>query len=561
MATLRERMARRLMRPEFDRLSHNLRFLDQVLDKRQWLLEDVDVQEAIDLNPRSIHHRRDVLLTGAGNSTEAERLQAVAESRRLYRRTPLGSRLVGIWTDFGFGLNVEITPRGEEAERVWSEFWADRRNRPMLKSRDLHVLSDAVLTDGELFFVAYADKTTGKTTIRRRPSEEWSEIVSDPDDESVPLFYKRRWTDANSGSLREEDLYYRDWLFDEGNGNVPSLLDDEPNDEWMPADDERADRQDPDTDVVVLHAARNEDDNGRGWPMLYPGAFWIRAYRKTTLDLMSVTEANAQYSRQHEVSGGSRAVNQLRDFLQSAWTDVDADEETNPPPSAGSAYITNEQERLNEVPLNRAVSEGKNIMDVLIGQAGLAGGLYPHWLGRGEAFRLATASSMETPVLRQFTRYQNWWADVWRDMAQMVLWFAQEYGGAVYVDEDGLPIDAFEVPVDVSTDAVIEQDLADFSQALTLLAPYARDSKTLSRLALQALNVPEMQEILDKLYPPETEPGPTERKISRADWDVIKATLRNVVNEELDDGNGKVLLSQALGVMEGADGSSGDSNS
>jgi len=536
----------------YERMAHNLSFLDDVIDKRSWLLEDLDVQEAIDMNPTSLHHRRDILLTGQGDPTEDERLQAVGESRRLYRRTPLGARMVGIWTDFGFGLDVEVGPRGKEAQGVWEEFWGARRNRPVLNARNIHVLSDATLTDGELFLIAYVDKRTGMVTLRRRPTEEWSEIVRDPDDESVPLFYKREWT--NDETFQTQALYYRDWLYDETHSEVPDLLDGDDSDaDWMPPDDERADMQDPETDVMVLHAARNEDNNGRGWPMLYPAAFWIRAYRKTTLDLMSVTEANAQYVRQHEVAGGSRAVTQLRDFLRSSWADTTASTETNPPPAAGAAYITNQQEKLNEVPLNRAASEGKEIMDILIGQAGLAGGLYPHWLGRGEAFRLATATAMEVPTMRQFLRYQTWWADVWQDLVHLVLWAAQEYGGYVYENERRETVDAFDVDVDVSTNAVVEKDVASFAQALNLLAPYARDSQTLSRLALQALNVPEIQEVLDKLYPPE-ETAPEERKLTRLDWGVIEATLRALGEEQLEDGQREILAAQALAILGGTDG-------
>jgi len=543
-----------------ERLGRTLAMWDHILEKRNWLLEDLDVQEAISQTTSSLHHRRDILLTGSADVTETERRNAVAESRRLYRWTSLGHRLVSLWTDFGFGQNIEVAPRDPAAQEVWDEFWSARRNMPVLRARDLHRLSDSVLNDGELFWVAFMDRATGQTTIRTVPTEEWSDLVTDPDDKSVVQFFKREMSGDLGAPL---EMYYRNWLYEEGDEDKTALGDEAGRADDYPTDAQRADQQRPEVDVAVMHTARDQDERMRGWPMLTQGEFWIRAYRKLALDLLSVTERNALYGVHWKTKGGSRAVDYLTRTLQSAMTSSTADGETNPPPGAGSDFVGNEAVSAETPPLNRAATEGANVTSMVIGQAGLAGGVYPHWLGRGEAYRLATASSMEEPVRRQFARYQAWWADVWRELCHLVLWSAQTYGGAVYhsVETDamgnevvGEQIDAFEVDVDVNTDALLaEQDVSELSDALVALAPYIPDAETLTRIALQALNVPDAQSILDIAYPKDSQ-GSEEMRMRKIDAGVVIATLRHLAEDDPDDTQRRIVAAQALSVMEDSNG-------
>jgi hypothetical protein len=141
----------------------------------------------------------------------------------------------------------------------------------------------------------------------------------------------------------------------------------------------------------------------------------------------------------------------------------------------------------------------------LLAQAGLAGRVYPHWLGRGEAYRLATATSMETPVLRSFNRYQLFWSSVWSDVAHVVFGAANKYGTSSIE----------EMEVDVNTDALLTADVTQivnlFESIGTLkdkgiVDPQKMDPaiKQLMRLALQALGVRNVNDILpDKLVPKE----------------------------------------------------------
>jgi hypothetical protein len=136
---------------------------------------------------------------------------------------------------------------------------------------------------------------------------------------------------------------------------------------------------------------------------------------------------------------------------------------------------------------------------------GLAGRVYPHWLGRGDAFRLATATSMATPVLRAFNRYQLFWSSIWSDVAAWVLGFYAEKKNVTFANTE----------VDISTDSVLSNSMTDILQAtqtMMQLSPnlspeeVALSAKQLNRLALQTLGVRDIEEELDDIEPePEQE--------------------------------------------------------
>jgi len=118
--------------------------------------------------------------------------------------------------------------------------------------------------------------------------------------------------------------------------------------------------------------------------------------------------------------------------------------------------------------------------------------VFPHWLGRGEAFRLATASAMAQPVLKAFRRYQLWWADVWRDLVDLVLTMKELHGGEKYESHKAT----------VSTDAEVEADIGVMSAALVEMFDRGLvPSPEAMRIALTLLGVPNVEEVLEKAFP------------------------------------------------------------
>ena len=147
---------------------------------------------------------------------------------------------------------------------------------------------------------------------------------------------------------------------------------------------------------------------------------------------------------------------------------------------------------LSNLPLRTGASDAAADGSALMGQVGLGGQVFPHWLGRGEAFRLATASAMELPVLKAFQRYQLWWADVWRDLVDLVLTMRERYGGEMFENHHA----------QVSTDALADFDVQQMSTALVkMYEPGLVPPPEAMRIALTLLGVPNVDDVLDKAFP------------------------------------------------------------
>ena len=79
--------------------------------------------------------------------SSAERQRAVNESRRLWKYSVIAQWEIGLWTSFGLGESLVITPTSEEPQSeekdedgnpiplactVWEEFWTADRNAAIL---------------------------------------------------------------------------------------------------------------------------------------------------------------------------------------------------------------------------------------------------------------------------------------------------------------------------------------------------------------------------------------------------------------------------------------------
>ena len=171
---------------------------------------DVMMQVMKEMDPHTLEVliRQSQGLTGSSYAMdENSRLLTVQESRSMYKWDVLTQNGIDLWTDYGFGSKLEVRSNDLAAQTALDDFFHAEKNQCVLGQREVSDLSKDVLVDGEFFFVFYVSK--GKTpTVRVIPTEQIKEIITDPDDASVPLLYKREWATTDGA---QSTLYYRDW--------------------------------------------------------------------------------------------------------------------------------------------------------------------------------------------------------------------------------------------------------------------------------------------------------------------------------------------------------------
>jgi hypothetical protein len=210
------------------------------------------------------------------------------------------------------------------------------------------------------------------------------------------------------------------------------------------------------TYVMMLPVFHNVKDGLRGWPLMAAGAAWTREHKRFRENRASVSAAIAMYVNKLKATTGSRGIDELRRQIQSSMVTSGQVYETNPPAPAGSTWLENQGADLSRLSLSTAAGDAKVDGESLLMMAGLGGGIFPHWLGAGEAFRLATATSMEQPLFRLFSRYQSFWAAQFRKMVRIVLETATVYGGQSFESYGAV----------VSTDRLVESDLTAISGSI-----------------------------------------------------------------------------------------------
>lgn len=391
MPTIRERMTRLFLGRELDKINLLTADLVTAYRERPYLyaqspedlitrLGEVDPQ-LIDVLLRQI---RDAEVSPIGD--EMTRVTMVKEARSLAVWDVVTKRIISLWKDYAFATAPAITPLDPDAQSILDEFLKSPQNKRLFGARSVGNLSDMVLTDGEIFFVFFVSTLDGSCIVRTIPTEEITEIICDPEDKLSPWLYKRNVIDNGAS----QEIYYRDWLADPKKAETR-----------IPQGAQKADHDG--TAVVVLHCAHNTNQGSlRGWPLITPGSNWSRAYRNFLQDRAAVNRAAAMLVEKVKVKGGSRAVDAVRARLESSLVNSASSTgiEQNPKPAAGSTWVENEA--LSREWMNRptGATDAEKDGAPLLAQAGLAGNIYPHYLGRGESFRLATACySADTEVL------------------------------------------------------------------------------------------------------------------------------------------------------------------
>ena len=464
-------------------------------------------------------------ISSYGTYVDDERVRAVADSRKLFKYAILARWCVNLWTFYGLGENVAIVPLdatrpaddADSAQEVWKEFEEADRNQAVMAKDRLDELSRWILVAGERFLAFYASTLDGTTTIRSILPEQITRILCNPEDDSDPWFYERKWTPAGANQPRV--AYYPDWqtLFaevEEIDGRKRPLVETR----WAQARAAYTDLQGElagteDTEVCILFVPflQVDETSIRGWPLLAPhGTDWFRAQREFMEDRATIVKATAAYVRRYKVSGGSRAVDAVRTMLQSTLQ-RGGTTNLNPTPPAGSSEVMNRAVDVEDLVPRSGAGDAKMDSEMFAWNALLAGGIFPHYAGMGDAYRLATATSMERPLELQFSLYRNQLGAMFRKVVRIVLQFKERYSGVDYEVYDAK----------VSTDQLVEMDMPAIIEGVTTAfeklvepadLPWEAERQILVFLVqtvLQALGNPDAADTITvDMFPAEKPPKP-----------------------------------------------------
>ncbi len=420
--------------------------------------------------------------TTTAGITDASRVASVTKARAYAIRDPLSKQAIRIWTDYsiGRGITWDTKEDNDTGKEALDEFWNDKVNKPVLSTQGQRKASDALLVDGEIFFMFFTN-AAGEVRIRRVDPLEITEIITDPDDKDTPKLYRRQWTSSDN---KTHDKYYPDW----NNEDSP--------DTTYP--DKTGGMQKVTAETGEIYHIAFNSPGQRGVSLLLAAMDWAKAHRKFLESRAAITQAAALFAWKAKVKGSPEQVAAMRTQLKSTLT-TGVGEENNPPPASGSTWVENEgielQGMIKSTQASGAQVDGAMLMQLFAA----AVGVFPHYFGAGEAFRLATATAMERPMRVQFEAYQQLWADIWDNIFNYVF------------EQNKVPEDKRFVDIDFPP--IVEKDAMSSINSIVAVVKEFPEMKVeqIRKLILTNLGVNNPDEVLEGM-----EPGsPTEEAIEK----------------------------------------------
>lgn len=314
--------------------------------------------------------------------------------RIMYVNNPLCKHWVHLTTSFVFGRGLSApTSKDSDCQEIINDFWEDPDNKKVCTSvGPQRMLSNKFQYEGNLFFMLFDDEE-GNIRVRMLNCIEVVDIITDPEDRNKYLFYKVSLTNsaydfkADAFTQQKTQFWY-----------IPDIDNETPNAYGVPANKLK-------DDCRVFHTKINCDINDKfGVPDLYAGLDWVKAHKDMAGDMATLVKALSQFAWKKKIKGGAAQVSNLLNSMK-ATSNL-----TNVSTMAGKTQIENQGVDLESIDIKTGgvdiAEQGLKAMQMMVCSAS---GIFYHYYGDPSTGNLATATSMELPMIKKFEDYQMLW--------------------------------------------------------------------------------------------------------------------------------------------------------
>lgn len=359
------------------------------------------IQSSADLDLLRDEQGWDRLGEGEEPLRERDRLALVRRSRVFAVREPLCKQSLNLYTNFGLGTGIQWASRDDKTKKILTTFWNDPENRPIVRSSGQRKSSNRYQTDGEYYAILFF-RENGKVVLRPIDSLQITEIAYAIEDNELATLYVREFTDRAG---KKKTRIYRDIT------NVNK-------EDGVTLGGKTFLVNEAENSAVMIHITL--DSGRRGTPRLSATVDFCQALRKFMQSRVAVQRAIATHPQKLKLGGGQDVMTKQKNKWQSGFVGGGSNE-TNPVSASGALWLENAGAELKNMNMETGAAAAKIDGAMLMQMTGAGVGIFPHYFGAGESFRLATATAMETPMLKAFEAYGADWVDFWTDVFNFVL--------------------------------------------------------------------------------------------------------------------------------------------
>lgn len=335
--------------------------------------------------------------------SDIDRLKLIQRSREYYVKHPAYRRIVSLNKSFVLGKGVakpkSINPGVQLAiDKVW-DCAENKKSFSGFKALETQV--EQYTISGELFFKIYVNTVTGQSTIRvDRNMFAVKNVITDPEDSDKVLFYEYEYItkpwDPVTKTFREEpstmvyiphihnndvvDLSKYPALPSANNVKVYGLL--------------------------ATYGSAGMKDQRRGFPVYYQILPWLKAHKEVCEDAATFLKALSKIAWKKKYKnitkeGMAGQAKLMRTFTKNTTT------VNTTPDAVGSTLLEGQGVENTPVEIRQNPQVFTAVADLLLQQVASGSDKTKHYFANPENVNLATATSMELPMIKDFERQQN----------------------------------------------------------------------------------------------------------------------------------------------------------
>jgi hypothetical protein len=317
---------------------------------------------------------------------------------------------------------------GDPLKETMEMFWEHPDNELVLTTRRaMYEWVDGVYTDGEFFFIGVEGTAAPWLVLTEIPIEEIKLTIYDPDNRKKPIYYKRVYMelvyDGNTDQVvpaknEPTTKYYLDYrVTEEDLARIGTRI------KIPPAKLAKPEEKIKHSLINPLWTRIGQ----RGISELYSSRQWFRVFREFMENRAAINDAATAIAFKRKVKAGPTGVASFKGSLGGLETGY-----SNPAnegsefrkatrPAPGATYDSNQAIDLEWMKTDTGAANAREDARMLLAVAGAGVGTMIHYYGEGGDANLATAQSMELPMVKSYEDWQQWLKDEIEDLLRWML--------------------------------------------------------------------------------------------------------------------------------------------
>lgn len=398
-----------------------MQFLKRLIDSFKKDSSRQELREGIECRIDPYEWRPLAIRREGYDFTPRSRKEMFDQAFEAWMSDPLAGHIVNLTSWFVMGEGITIATEDDRAQAFIDEFWHDPESPWDAKQVQI---SDELQVFGEVFLRLFINPISGRLKTALVDPREIGDIAHSSDNGS-PSSYLRSYTRR----------VYREGLTPGISGGFE--YDDEDAEESIPSDE-------------IMHLTVNRLSSGtRGISELYRILPWLELYSQWLRDRVSLNRARASFAYLRKVPGSPSQSKQV--FEKDPVTGRVK------PPRAGSVIVVNQGEDWQVLHPSVGADDAREDGRALKLMISAGSGIFEHYFGDPSTGNLATAQSMELPMIKKFEARQRMLGGFYRSLFRRVIAEAKSAGR--------LPSDCSE-KVEVEFPPIVRSEIPDITRTL-----------------------------------------------------------------------------------------------